>query len=154
MKIIFKERLPNKNEVSVYNFNKTENGINVNGKDIDILSKFRKNSYMIMFKDINNNLIYLDGKKLQEKGINGFLELRYAFSKDYSEQIGCVWFGNTIEDSTVIINTPVSFLDENFEFEIKSGLNLEILKDIYPEANELLISFNNKKQNIIDSLIF
>lgn len=154
MKIIFKERLPNTNEVSVYNFKKTANGINLNGKEIDILSKFKSNSYMIVFLDMNGDLIYLDGKKLQEKGIDGFLELRYAFSQDYNDQLGCVWFGNTEEDITVIVNIPVFFLDENFDFEIKSGLNLDILKNIYPEANDLLISFNNKKQTIKDFLLF
>lgn len=154
MKIIFKERIPNTNEVTVYNFKKTDNGININGMDINVLSLFKADSYMLMFTDTDRNLVYIDGKKLQEKGVDGFLELRFAFSKDYNQQIGCVWFGNTPEDITVIINIPVSFIDENFEFELNDKHNLEILKDTYPEAKNLFDSFNEKRDYIKNSLLF
>lgn len=155
MKIIIKNRIEaEKTEGSpVHNFFKTETGVSINGKLIDVLSTFKANSYLLIFIDVNSQLILIDGKKLQEKGINMFSELRHGYLiQDYSKQIASVWYGNTSEDITVIINSPVFFLEENFEFEIKSGHNLEILKDIHPKAKELFDVYKSGQEEIKASL--
>lgn len=155
MKIIIKNRVESEQVEGspVHNFFKTETGVSINGKSIDVLSTFKANSYLLIFVNSNNQLILIDGEKLQKKGTNGLLELRYGYLiKDYSEQVASVWYGNTSEDITVIINTPVFFLEENFEFEIKSGHNLEILKDIYPKAKEIFDIYKSGQEEIKASL--
>jgi hypothetical protein len=158
MKILIKRKLKATEEISVHNFNTTENGININGKEINILSKFKPNSYMLVFQtDFNNEeLVYVDGKKLRSRGVEGFSELRYVYLiKSFAQQIVSVWYGNTEEDITVVINIPVSFLDNTFEYEeVDAKPTIEILKDIYPEAKELYDSVEEQKELIKEKLLF
>ena len=155
MKIIIKKRIEAEQAEGspVHNFFKTETEVSINGKLIDVLSTFKANSYLLIFVNSNSQLILIDGEKLQKKGTNGLSELRYGYLiQDYSEQVASVWYGDTPENTTVIINSPVFFLEENFEFEIKAGHNLEILKDIYPKAKELFDTYKSGQQTIKDTL--
>jgi hypothetical protein len=154
MRLIIKNKIEaDKPENIKFNFLKTENGYSVNGKEINIKDNFKENSYLIVFS-VLDKLIYVDGTKLALVGIDSFDILRYAFKVvDYGDsQLLAVWYGSSIEDTTVAIHAPVSFSSiEQIDYTIKNAHNLEIFKEYHSLANDLLNSTNQKRQILKDT---
>lgn len=159
MKLILKNKVEinkDNNESVQLNFSKTNNGYIINGEEINIVDNFRANSYLMVFSN-TEGLVYIDGKKLNASNSEIFNVLRYGFKIiDYSSvQILSVWYGSSLEDTTIIVTAPVKFIEEiDYVIDNTNKHNLEIFKEFHPEASELLDVMNFNKKIIRDKYIW